>query len=577
MKHTLFLLLLIYFSPIFCQVDSFYYYKGHKVKIPVNKEMYYVTVSDTSALNEHFSKSAKFGYRDVKSVRKKAAKNGFGKIIQVNSKVANKAAQKEIYTFLSGNPNIKRICPVVGNNEHPVATSEYFYVKIKALQDSVLLTKIAKETACEIIGPADYLPLWYILRVPVASNSINMSNYFYATNLFQDVDPNFMFNFRSSSSCISDPQFAQQWGLQNSNEIDINACEAWNITRGSSSVNVAIVDEGVQKTHPELASNISDLSYDGKTSFPFSKLYGDHGTHVAGIVGAIQNGSQISGVAPKTKIMVISESSDPSETMSLEYASGIGWAFRNGADIINNSWGDQGGNIYIYLQSTLLEQTIDSAMEYGRNGLGCIVVFSAGNNGKYDEIIDYPASYSPEILVVGNCNSNGNRYSTSGYGVQLDVIAPGDNILSTIPTNSTGYKTGTSMAAPHVAGIAALILSLNKNLTRQQVVDIIERTAQKVNSSIYSYSANGDRPNGTWNNQMGYGLVDAYAAVRETVCNYPIENFTYSTNATINCTDVRMSNITINSGVNVTITANNSFTATGTFIAPAGSTLTITK
>lgn len=97
------------------------------------------------------------------------------------------------------------------------------------------------------------------------------------------------------------------------------------------------------------------------------------------------------------------------------------------------------------------------------------------------------------------------------FGTQLDVVAPGSSILSTTPNNQTASWDGTSMATPHVAGVAALILSVNPCLTAQQVRDIIEQTAQKVGG--YSYTTTSGRPNGIWNNEMGYGLVDAHAAV----------------------------------------------------------------
>lgn len=173
-----------------------------------------------------------------------------------------------------------------------------------------------------------------------------------------------------------------------------------------------------------------------------------------------------------------------------------------------NSWGDQGGTHYNNLHSSLLESAIDDALTNGRNGLGCVVTFAAGN---YAPAIDYPASYRSDILCVGSINSSGSRHSTSGYGTELDVVAPGVNILSTLPNNQTVPMSGTSMATPHVAGIAALILSVNPNLTQYQVRDIIESTCTKVGS--YSYSTTSGRGNGTWNSETGYGCVNAYKAV----------------------------------------------------------------
>lgn len=216
------------------------------------------------------------------------------------------------------------------------------------------------------------------------------------------------------------------------------------------------------------------------------------------------------GVAPQSEIMSISHTLSITPDISEELANGINWAWQNGSHIINNSWGDQGGQFFNQLHSALLEDAITNALDNGRNGLGTILIFASGN---HSPVIDYPANSNPNIITVGAINSTGNRSNFSGFGNELDVVAPGSNILSAIPSQGTASWDGTSMAAPHVAGVAALILSVNPNLTVQEVNTIIESTAQKVGG--YSYSNNPSRPNGTWDDEMGYGLVDAYASVQE--------------------------------------------------------------
>lgn len=207
--------------------------------------------------------------------------------------------------------------------------------------------------------------------------------------------------------------------------------------------------------------------------------------------------------------MSISHDLITSSSFSQQLASGISWAWQHGADIINNSWGDKGGTYYNIMHSALLENAIDNALTQGRNGKGCIVTFASGNKSPS---IDYPGNYRNEILCVGSIEASGKRFTTSAYGGKLDIVAPGKDIWSTLPNNSAGYATGTSMACPHVSGVAALILAVNPNLTGAQVRDIIEKTAQKVGG--YSYATVAGRSNGSWNSEMGYGLVDAYAAVQ---------------------------------------------------------------
>mgnify|MGYP001321862623 CR=1 FL=1 len=560
MKRLTLLLTIILFinGQCFCQTDNYYYYKGNKVNIDINNEMFYITSSDSITFS-NLNTNLDFQIMEEKGgVLFEKSKKYYWKIIQVKTK--NTDQKHKIKTFLTEKLKIKSIEPVIGN-EKPVAVSDLFYVYLKNANDYDQLIATANEMSCEIIGAVNYMPLWYILKAPASSNSLNMANYFYSTAKFKDVDPGFMFDF--SNSCISDNQFNQQWALQNSLGYDINACEAWNITRGSSSVVVAVLDQGIDASHNEFSSNLLSLSYDTKNNSTPAQMYGTHGTHCAGIIGANQNGNQISGVAPLTSLMAISNPLTITNTISQELASGISWAWQNGADIISNSWGDQGGAFYNDLHSSLLESAIDNALTNGRNGRGCIIVFSAGN---YAPVIDYPASYRLEILCIGSIALSGYRSAFSSYGTKLDVVAPGGNILSTLPNNQTGYMSGTSMAAPHVAGIAALVLSSNQRLNNYEVNNIIESTSQKIRD--YNYETTIGRPNGTWNNEMGYGLVDAYAAVQaaRAVCTRTLNNwqFTYPLIEYKECS-VILNNISIMPGANIIFDVQEEMTINGDF------------
>ena len=143
------------------------------------------------------------------------------------------------------------------------------------------------------------------------------------------------------------------------------------------------------------------------------------------------------------------------------------------------------------------------------------MVFASGNDSGP---ITFPANFDENILVVGASNKYGNKADFSNYGKEIDVVAPGIDIPTTgwTKTDTSTYNyikfSGTSASCPQVAAIAALILSINPNLTSKEVCNIIEKTAQKVGSKAYTSYSN--RPNGTWNEYMGYGLVDATAAVK---------------------------------------------------------------
>lgn len=259
--------------------------------------------------------------------------------------------------------------------------------------------------------------------------------------------------------------------------------------------------------------------------------------------------------------------------ISAELASGISYAWQNGASVINNSWGDQGGYFYNDLYSSLLENAISDALTLGRNGLGSIVVFAAGNFGG---ALDYPASSNPDVLAVGSIGQTGVRSSFSAYGNQLDIVAPGEDILSTVPGGLTQPMSGTSMAAPHVAATAALVLSVNPSLTRQQVTNIIEQTAKKVGG--YSYTSQPGRPNGTWVNEMGYGLVNAFAAVTSASCNTVYyNNQNVISNTFVGGCSVISGNVTVGNNSILTLAGTQYVVINYPFTVNAGSGLTVTQ
>jgi subtilisin family serine protease len=454
------------------------------------------------------------------------------------------------------------------NNLPTISISDIFYVKIKTPTELPILQQVASEKNVTIIHQNKYMPLWYKLKLNngINKSSLEICNEFYETGYFEDVDPAFQFEFKHN--CSNDNNFNDLWGLNNTTnpEIDINICDAWSVTEGNG-INVAVLDQGVYKTHYDLDNNISPLSYDTQNGCSPSIFVNgrEHGTHVAGTIAAEKNNNlQVVGVAPKSKIMSISHTLSISPSVSEELANGINWAIQNGAHIINNSWGDQGGVYYNNLHSAILEDAITNAIENGREGLGTILVFASGN---HSPAIDYPASFHNDVLVTGAITSNGNKASYSGYGNELDIVAPGSGILSTIPNQGTDSWNGTSMAAPHVAGVAALILSVNPNLTVQEVNGIIEETAQKVGN--YNYTNNYNRPNGTWHEKMGYGLINAYEAVMLAKSYNCPDNLSITSNVLSGKTD--------NQQAKYNITANNIVYLGGNANYSAGSSIILTS
>lgn len=395
----------------------------------------------------------------------------------------------------------------------PVGTSDVFYLKLKDVSGVEAMEMTAESKGVTVVKEVPYMPLWYILSIKDSdfASSIDASNYFYETGLFADVDPAFLLNFTTMS--VNDPYYSDQWGLKNLQNpgYDINVEDAWTITKGAG-VKVAVVDSGIDYTHADLDDNLGLIHYNTITQTAVNTYpLNSHGTHVAGIIAAEgDNNNMVSGVAYEAELINVynpMNSTDGMTQVSAQLASGINWARGIGADIINCCWGTSDLNF----TSSILENAIDDALTYGRNSKGCVVVFSSGN----DDCMSYPANCDSRILTVGAIGPDGYLMLGSGYSSALDVVAPGVSVVSTIPGSYVDYMTGTSQAAPHVSGIAALVIAANPNLSREEVVRAIELSCRKIpQSEIYNYNSVYNRYNGLWHNKYGYGLPDAGAAVQ---------------------------------------------------------------
>ncbi len=266
-----------------------------------------------------------------------------------------------------------------------------------------------------------------------------------------------------------DTYFYLMWGLNNTSNIDIDAPEAWDIERGESSVTVAVIDTGVQTNHPDLAGQfVTGYDFYFDDTSVYDGLDDDHGTHVAGTIAAIDNSIGVIGVAPNIKIMPL-KFLGPDGGYISDAIDAINYAKQNGADIINASWGGGG-----YSES--LKNAIES--------FGGVFVVAAGNNKTdTDKNPYYPASYtSSNIISVAAIDKYGALASFSNYGLNsVDIAAPGVDIASTYP-DSYAYMSGTSMAAPHVSGIIALLKSYNNSLTTQELINKLYSTAKPYNS-----------------------------------------------------------------------------------------------
>lgn len=481
-----------------------YYYKGKKIPLTVNEDEVCVSMSkECKMISERIRKNV----RVLNTIKDKTfdiyviSRSDYEKLTSLDF-------WKEDAKYVLLTPTY------ITTEKKEVYSTPYLNIRLKKEHDLDILASYADQYGLNIVKQDPLMPLWYILAITPHCdiNTLECANLLWESNSFAASVPDLSSN---DLICSYDPYFDQQWGLQNNNYtgIDTSASSAWNYATGKN-IKIAILDTGVDLNHIDLASNISNLSYDTETNTSPSIYYGNHATHCAGIAAAIKdNNIHIAGVAPEATIVSISNSLEATTNSRLKRADGIIWAYQNGVDIISNSWMSS-------TYHTAIDEAIQNAFQYGRQGKGCIVVFAAGNG--YGSSVSYPANCNDTILAVGAIDETGAIAVFSNYGTKLDLVAPGVNILSTLPNNSTGYMSGTSMACPHVAGVAALVLERNSELTVTQVNSIINSNAKKISGINFNIS----KPDGLWNNEYGYGLVDAYSSVINTPSTVYIQNET---------------------------------------------------
>lgn len=389
--------------------------------------------------------------------------------------------------------------------------SELFLVKLKSESDYQILETFANEHNVSILANMPH-SLWYELSCTQNStgNALEMANTAYESGLFAYSEAIFVNAITFNTDSYNDPGFVSQWNLDSSNSYSINLGNTHEITTGKSDVLVAVIDTGFQLDHPDidLLSGWDATSQTaGARLYNYSDLgYTYHGTGTAGVIGAnINNGIGVVGIAPDVTILPISvHFDDVWAYRSIHYSlvDAIKYAVAQGADVINNSWTSK----YSYRS---IEEAINDAIVYGRNGKGSIVVFSSGNDTS--SVSKYPHADVPSIISVGNTTSDGYRNISSNYGPDLDIVAPGTGILMLRPGSTYWSATGTSFSCPQVSAVAALMLSVNPNLTQNQVGSIIAMTATKIDT--YDFVTRPYDVNGLWNEEVGYGLLNCYDAV----------------------------------------------------------------
>lgn len=261
-----------------------------------------------------------------------------------------------------------------------------------------------------------------------------------------------------------------QWGMYKVRAAD-SGSSAWNTSKSNSSVKVAILDTGIDQNHEDLTAKIVD-NKNCTDSLTVDDLYG-HGTHVAGIAAAATNNSKgVAGLGYDASLMNVKVLGDNGSGYYSWIANCLVWAADNGAKVVNMSLG-----------GPFSSKTLEAAVNYAW-GKGAVIVAAAGNSGNASPT--YPAYYN-NVIAVAATDVNDKKASWSSFGKWVDVAAPGIDIYSTFPNHTNtigktnyGYASGTSMATPHVAGLAALVWTTSYGTSNVSVRRQIEATADKI-------------------------------------------------------------------------------------------------
>jgi len=287
-------------------------------------------------------------------------------------------------------------------------------------------------------------------------------------------------NYRYKIQAIpNDSEYQEQW-----HHAKVNLPSAWNTHNSNKNIVIAVLDTGVDLTHPELTPNLVPGYNIIDPNLSVQDDYG-HGTQVAGILGAAGNNMKSgTGVLWNTRIMPIKVLDGTGEGDDYSIGQGIRYAVKNGAKIVVLSLGDR-----------LYSRHMDEAVQYAEEQ-GVLLIAATGNNSS---TINYPAAF-PTVLAVGASDENDLVPSYSNFGPEIDVVAPAQGIYTTTLRGQMTYNSGTSMAAPIVAGIAGLIYNKYPDMEPWQVRQLLRQSSVDVGEP-------------GWDQYSGYGRVDAYRAL----------------------------------------------------------------
>lgn len=503
----------------------FYYFNGEKVALNLSTEWVAVKYQGDALLASQSAASASPNVATDVPLRETGAPN----IALIPLKAgSDEQAILQTIAALRTQSTFEWVNPVFEVQEGLAILTQQFIAQFPATATPQARASFNQANNVTVVRQLQGLPDTYLLEVAVSTGktALEMANFYHESGMVVYAEPNFL-QLLQQLFVPNDSLFGNQWHLRNTGQFtgaipgaDINAVNAWDVSLGNNQIIVAVVDDGVDLTHPDLAGQlVAGYDFANNDSNPSpDQPWHRHGTSVAGLIAARTNNNLgVAGVCPNCRIMPIKLSNpNPDGSFSVtdtQIADAFNFAANNGASVINNSWG--GG-----LPSTMVENVINNITISGRGGKGVVILASAGN-GNTSPII-YPARYN-RVISVGASNWCDLRKAPSGtpcdgglnwgshYGFDLDVSAPGMNTLSIDIAGGWGYEAGdytyfggTSAASPITAGVVGLMLSVNNNLTADQARRILRMSADDMTPDT----------NPGWDRFTGAGRVNAYRALR---------------------------------------------------------------
>lgn len=519
-------------------VTNYYYYQGNKFYLQERTDMVFLKFKDNTTDNSAREILSRYSEIDISRSSINTTDDNF---IKLKSKLGDDAYINFINDLKRSSDfvNVNFAYSPAGINDDKTfyGMNDYLILQYKNYLSSNQIDNINNNNGVELVQKIDVSGgETFLARVSARSslNAMQMSNKYFEDGLVNYSEPS-LYVTNVLCDTVNDPFFNLQWSLRNLGnnvpanppnviaDADMDVDSAWITTQGDSTIIIAIIDTGVDTTHVDIrrVNGYDFVNNDGNPNDD-----GNHGTACAGIVAATGNNALgVAGVAYKCRIMPIKILNSAGSIPGYHVAAlGTIWAYQNGADILSNSWGFAGG------ASSILYNAIQDAARYGRDGKGSILCYASGNENTSP--MRFPAISDAEMVVVGGltpCNKrksptdgcSGESWGAS-FGPTLDIVAPCVKIYTTDRMGSAGYASGdyysafngTSSATPNCAGVCALLLSANGNLTRKEVESIISSSAEKVGG--YSYTT--IKEYGNWNSEMGYGRLNARLAL-ELVTN----------------------------------------------------------